>query len=75
MIGKLYIIPFTSILVAASSNKEADELVGNNPQFLSDLKPNDIVRKGDNYFLTKPYLGNTKVIVAPTVQEALRKCL
>lgn len=71
MICKLYVIPFTSMLILANSKSEAEEMFGNNPQFISDLNESDIVRKGEDYHLAKPYLGNSKVIVTPKLREVL----
>lgn len=65
MIGKLYVVPFTPILVAAVSTADAASLIGKTPQFVCDLYKEDITHSKGKYYLTKPHLGSRDVLITP----------
>lgn len=73
MIGKLYVVPFTSILIAAVDSKDAQTVVSQNTQFVKDLYKTDIVCNKGNYTLAKPHLGIREIVITPAFMEVYNK--
>ena len=73
LIGKLFVVPFTSVLIAAVDSKDAKTMVSQTPQFVKDLYKTDISYSGGVYKLVKPHLGVSDIVITPAFMGVYKR--
>lgn len=62
LVGKLYVVPFTKKYIAAVDMDDAEATARGHVKFLSDLYTEDLVSVHGHISLSKPYLGEKRLI-------------